>query len=150
MSLAVKSDATAKRIDLKREGGNLLGDDGLEAAVVISLFTHRQAEPSDELPDGTDNRRGWWGDAFARAPGHRKGSRLWLLARGTLGPKTAGEVKQYAEEALAWMLEDGVASAIEVTTERTRGGIRLAVSVHGPLGSASRWQGLWELRFDAI
>jgi len=48
----------------------------------------------------------------------RIGSRLWLLARAKLVPETAARAKEYAEEALAWLVADGVAARVEVQAER--------------------------------
>src|SRR5260363_120954 len=33
----------------------------LQIAVMISLFTDRQARPDDVIPDGSTDARGWWG-----------------------------------------------------------------------------------------
>ena len=88
----------------------------LVRAVFISLFTWRRAQPDDDLP-GTE-RMGWWGDSFAPVEGDRIGSRLWLLARAKLLPDTPAKAKEYAEEALQWLLDDGVAAKVDVQAER--------------------------------
>jgi len=90
--------------------------DPLVRAVVISLFTWRRANPDDDLP--ADLRMGWWGDSFPAVPGDRIGSRLWLLSRAKLLPETLARAKEYAEEALRWLVEDGVAARVEVEVER--------------------------------
>lgn len=90
--------------------------DPLPRAVIISLFTWARAKPADTLP-GTE-RCGWWGDSFAPVPGDRIGSRLWLLARTTITAHTVVRAKEYAQEALAWLVADGVASQIIVEAER--------------------------------
>jgi phage gp46-like protein len=87
-------------------GPGLVMDDGLQSAVVISLFTDRRADANDlptNAPGG--DRRGWWGDSFGDVPGDRIGSRLWLLAR------------EKAKEALQWLLDDGIASAVNVDAQ---------------------------------
>lgn len=94
-------------------GGSLQSGDDLTTAVIISLFTDRMAESSDQIPDGTTNRRGWWGDLGQDVP---IGSRLWLLTRSKLLPSIPKTAKGYVEEALKWMLNDKVASRIDVTT----------------------------------
>jgi phage gp46-like protein len=68
------------------------------------------------VPTGAD-RRGWWADAFDQVNALDKlapesfGSRLWLLMREKQLPKTRERVRDYVLEALAWMIEDGMASA---------------------------------------
>lgn len=88
----------------------------LVRAVIISLFTWRRANPDDELPG--DLKQGWWGDSFPPVANDRIGSRLWLLSRAKLLPETVARARDYAEEALAWLIEDGVASRVEVEAER--------------------------------
>ncbi len=99
---------------------DLAGDDGLETAIVVSLFTDRLAAEGDELPpqaDGAVDRRGWWGDSYAELAGDRIGSRLWLLARAKQVPATLRLAEQYAAEALQWLVDDGVASAVTTAAE---------------------------------
>jgi phage gp46-like protein len=83
----------------------------LETAVILSLFTDSQADADDVLPDRSRDRRGWWGDAGAPVP---LGSRLWLLSREKTTPATRLRAIQYANDALAWMIEDGVADQLDV------------------------------------
>jgi phage gp46-like protein len=118
----------------------------LVRAVVVSLFTWRRARPDDELPSGTA-RMGWWGDSFASVEGDRIGSRLWLLARAKLTVQTINRAREYAHEALAWLVEDGVASRVEVEVERLGvEGIAMACRITRSDGHAVdlRFSNAWE------
>lgn len=103
-------------IDGREAALGLESAEPLVRAVVISLFTWRRAQPDDVLPG--DMKMGWWGDTFPVVPNDRIGSRLWLLAREKLTAETVLRAREYAEEALRWLVEDGVASKIEVESER--------------------------------
>lgn len=108
--------------DLVIAGPSLDDDDGLETAVVISLFTDRRAQPGDALPQfahvgGLPDRRGWWGDSFAEVPGDRIGSRRWLLYREKLTPATVARLIEYDREALQWLIDDGIARAVNISAE---------------------------------
>ena len=109
--------------DLVVSGPSLDNDDGLETAVVISLFTDRRANEGDPLPDGVVQRRGWWGDSHATVPADQIGSRLWLLCREKQLPSVLARAREYAREALEWMIEDGVARAVNVTAEIVSNGV---------------------------
>lgn len=90
----------------------------LEQLVWISLFSDRRAGTDDELPDrGGDPvyRGGWWADTYT---GDAFGSKLWLLARSPVNATTLLKVRQYAEEALAWMVDAGIAARVDVAAER--------------------------------
>lgn len=95
-------------------------DEGLETAVIISLFTDRRANFDDILPNSSNRDfRGWWGDlASPLIEGDQIGSRLWLLEREKTLKTVLVRAKQYAEEALQWMIEDRIATKIEVDVER--------------------------------
>jgi len=117
----------------------LQDDDGLDTAVILSLFTDRRAEPSDVLPSGTD-RRGHWSDAFADVEGDLLGSRLWLLTREKQLPEVLVRTKNYCEEALAWMVDDGVASQVDVATFIPRIGILGAtIKIYRPTGETTQY-----------
>lgn len=98
--------------DWQTGGGGLLDGDDLDTAILISLFTDRLAR-SDDAIDG-DDRRGWWGDTGSEYP---IGSRLWLLRREKLTTKVALKAEDYANEALAWLVDDGVVTAISTNAQ---------------------------------
>ena len=108
-------------------GSPLAAADPLIRAVIISLFTWRRANPDDAV-DGS--RQGWWGDATASLTGDRIGSRLWLLSREKLLPETFNRAREYAREALQWLVDDQVAAAVDVAAERYgRAGLALVVTI---------------------
>lgn len=105
------------------------GLDPLARAVVISLFTWRRAKPDDVLPAG-DDRQGWFGDTFAEVQGDRIGSRLWLLSREKIVPETLARAREYSREALQWLVDDGVASRVDVTVSRVGlSGVSIGASI---------------------
>lgn len=115
--------------------------DDLARAVVNSLFCWRRAEPDDDLPG--KSRFGWWADTYAD---DRFGSRLWLLSRSKMTDDVAGRAESYAREALQWLLDDGVASEVDVTVERDgTDQLNLAVVITKPDQSklSARFQNVW-------
>lgn len=114
-TIAIAWDNQTGRGDWAREpSGHLALGDDLETAVWMSLFTDRRATDDDVLTDGTDDRRGCWTDTYTEKP---IGSRLWLLDRAKRLPETLRLAEGYAREALAWLVEDGVAARVDVTAE---------------------------------
>lgn len=117
--------------------GDLLREDGLETAVILSLLLDARARDDDALPDGSGDRRGWWADSAApAADGDRTGSRLWLLSREKTLPEVLRRARDYAEEALAWLVEDGAAKNVSVHAAMPRRGLlALTVVITLPDGS---------------
>lgn len=99
-----------------------LADDEISDVVALALFTWRRAAPSDPVPEGA-SRHGWW------AAPEGIGSRLWLLRSRTLTltPETLRTAEDYAREALAFLVTDGVASKVSATASRA--GLVLALSI---------------------
>jgi phage gp46-like protein len=144
--IALVWDTTKGAADFVVEDNDLLTDDGLETAVLLSLFLDRRAEDGDVLPDGETDRRGWWGDAFPVVEGDRIGSRLWLLARSKQTQEVVDRAKEYATEALQWLIDDKVAARVDVESEIVRNGIiGIGVSIHRPKQDVKnyRWNYTW-------
>ena len=123
-------------IDLDFGDGGTAIDDGLRTAVIISLFSDRKAEADDELPDGGKDLRGWWGDIHPQVEEDLIGSRLWLLSRSKQTASVLRRAETYARESLQWMLDDRVATLVEVTAENPRDGLlALAVRIQSTSGA---------------
>lgn len=129
--LALKIVDNCIDIGLNSSGTSMERDDGLESAVLISLFTDRRVSES-EIPDGETSHRGWWADEFAEASGDMIGSRLWVYERSKLTTQTAAAIQVRAKQALQWMLDDGVASEIAVTTSLIDKAIKIEVQIRKP------------------
>lgn len=132
-------------LDLCFEDDDLVTDEGLDTAIFLSLFLDARATP-DELPPGEENPRGWWGDLFSEDPGEKTGSKLWLLNRSTHTDENRALAKQFAEDALAWIVEDQVAQAVTVSIEKVSlEESKLSVVLSRPRGRKTdyRFEHLW-------
>jgi phage gp46-like protein len=144
--LALRWDGNTDSADIAVESNDLARDLGLDTAVMLSLFLDRRAADGDPLPDGESDRRGWWADALPVAEGDRIGSRLWLLARAKRTQETLTRAEEYVREALQWMLDDLVASRVEVTAEYAHtSALVLTVEIYRP-----GREGPTRYRFDRI
>lgn len=139
---------TALAADIAIESNDLATDEGLETAVLLSLFLDRRADDGDVLPDGETDRRGWWADAFPVANGDRIGSRLWMLARARQPDAAATRAEEYAREALAWLVDDRIAERVEVNIEIINTtGLGVDVVIYRPRNPDPvryRFDGVWQ------
>ena len=144
ITLAWHDDAAAA--DLLLAGGQLATDVGMRTAILISLFTDARAADDDALPQPGGDPRGWWGDALAADRGDGIGSRLWLLSREKITAATVNRARDYAEAALAWLVEDRVAKSVVVEVEAIRPQtLALSVAIERPTGPArDRYDFVWE------
>jgi len=91
--------------DFNLENGDIATSDGLEEAILNSLYTDARA----------DGQNGWWGDAYNK--GQPMGSKLWTLRNAKATLETKNLAKQYCLEALQWLLDEKIANKITVKTE---------------------------------
>ena len=84
---------------------------------------------------------GYWGDIANATLSDLTGSLLWLLAREKQLPQILGRAQQYCREALAWMVEDLIATRVEVTAEFVgQGWMLILVDIFKPTGSPVRYR----------
>jgi phage gp46-like protein len=127
------------RLDWSVSGGQLVTDSGLETAVLISLFTDRRVSDTSE-----GDSRGWWGDSYPDIQGDQIGSRLWQLAREKQTTALL-KARQYALEALQWMVTDGLVSRVNVNASvASQNALFLDISLQRSTGK------LQQLRFKAF
>ena len=117
---------------IKADGRDLQSDEGLETALLLSLFLDRRAEDDDQLPAEDGDLRGWWGNQFLDRRGDQYGSRIWLLSRAKKLPETARDAELYAREALAWLVDDRVLERFDVVAEVSDEMLALQVTVYRP------------------
>ena len=144
-------DVRVQYDDLKFDISYVLGDfetdEGLETAVLISLFSDQRVL-EEELPRGETERRGYWGDTISDFFNDRTGSKLWLLDRGKSDERTRNKVQEYAQSALQWLLDDGVASALSVSAQLVnRERVDLDIEIDRPQSRSKffyRFQLVWD------
>jgi phage gp46-like protein len=109
-------------------------DAGLSTAVYISLFTDARASV-EEGAEATD-LRGWWGDDFGAF-----GSKLWLLTRGKVTDEAIAFARVSAEEALAWLVDGGIARSVSaIVTRIGLYAISISISIVRPEGTNSTFR----------
>lgn len=132
--IALVWDNMNGRADFAIVNGDLLMDNGLNTALIISIFCDRQAAPGDVIPDGGSDPRGWWGDsAGAGIPGMLTGSGLWLEIPGLQTDAKLLALQNRVLTATAWMTSGTPAVADKVTCTATYpalGAVNISVSVY--------------------
>jgi phage gp46-like protein len=145
--IAIKYDPESMTFSWNVAAPGLAQDDGLETAVILSLFSDRRANADDVLPSG-DDRRGWWADTYADVEGDRWGSRLWLLDRSKQMPDILRKAEEYAREALQWLIEDRIVLTVQCAAEVVRDGVMgLTVTItrgNKPAQAQYRFEIFWK------
>ena len=88
------------------------------ALTIMSVFSNRLAAEADELPAGTSDRRGYWGDyLLPRIQGgvDRLGSKIWTLSRENVLQAVAARAEGFVVESLEWKLLTGEVITVDVT-----------------------------------
>lgn len=114
--IALFFDNKTREYDCRVANGDLIASNPLDSAVIISLMTWARAD-ADDVDEGAD-RYGWWGDKVDPENTYSMGSKLYLLKREKITNEVLAKAEDYIREALRWMIDDGVASEINVSLER--------------------------------
>lgn len=131
-------------IDFKIVDGDLAADNGLETAVLISLFSDLYVEPAN-LPESIEDPRGWWADSISDPPEDRIGSRLWIFERAKVTNEAAIGMRAAILEALAWLIDDGIAQTVNcVTTIIPNTRIDFEVEIFKPSGEDIPFKFAWD------
>jgi len=109
-------------IDIQLLPGDVAADNGLETAVLISLFSDARATDDMIKPEDRDgDLRGYWGDLGTESTG----SLLWTIKRAKQLQSVAAAARGYAQDALQWMITDKIAERIIVETSYPERGVML-------------------------
>ena len=128
--------------DLILDGAEFGTVDGLETAIVISLFTDARAKASQVK--SPDRRRGWVGNILNIETGRQLGSRLWVYDQSRLTPDIMNAVAEEAKRCLFWMVQDGVARSINAGVEKiSERAINIVIDIVTASGENRRYELLW-------
>lgn len=111
--------------------------DGLEASILVSLFSDRRAA-ADEVADPM-RRRGWIGNLISEVPGDNHGSGLWLYEQARMTGEVVVGVKAEAVQSLEWMVDERLIDTVDaqVISEPSKRQLTLLMSVTDPQGNES-------------
>lgn len=165
MDVAIIWNGAQARGDWSIQNSDLALGNPLQSAIMVSLFSDRVAPDTlsnldqdvgmSAAPDAAgsnhNDRRGWWGDAFAQEP---IGSRLWQLQRVIKAGQTSvlREAEAICQEALQWLIDDGVVASVRTSASWAKNTIptlQFSVTVTEPGTNATQqfyfswaWEGL--------
>ena len=129
--------------DFEIANGDFVMTNGLDTALIISLFADARADNS-EVPVPI-LRRGWWGDLVSDYPTYQTGSKLWLLNQARSNLETLNLSKTYMQNSLSWLTDDKLASKINVDAAFTTNGIGLQVTIYTPQNQVNNYAyNLWQ------
>lgn len=143
--IAIEYKSQIKEYDISILNGDLKECDDLDSAVIISLFTWARAAAGEV--DENAPRFGWFGDKIDADSTDSTGSKLYLLKRKKITNQTIMDSREYIEQALQWMIEDGVATEIKAEVERNASDVNRADAlvqiVRGDRSRTMKFNDLW-------
>lgn len=130
--------------DIVRDAGNALRDATLESAVVMSLGTYASAV------DGSTDEGGFWGEPYLGLDrGGVFGDRVWSIPATLDRESKLRLAEQHGRAALQWMINDGLARAIEVVATNPQSGV-LARTFTITRANGEKYTTLWEQTLAAF
>ena len=143
MSQDVKLEKDADGVfDLVEENGDIASVDGLETAIITSLFTDARTS-SGEVP-AAYNRRGFSGNLLRIDDDYELGSELWVLDQARLDQKTENRAKDFTYKCLLWMISIGLVESIEVSVvKQDVRGVFIGIELFKASNLVERYTTLW-------
>lgn len=104
----------------------------IEGWIIGQLLTRGEVSCEEHVLRKRDG--GWWADSFRKPAGQfRSGSKLWSLQWSFVTNEALIMAKQFANQALQYLLAWGIASTLKIDTSYvSRNVMRLQVKVIGP------------------
>ena len=124
--LSLSFDDATQRADLVVAGNDLATGGDLRTAVILSLFTDRGSAWQDSLE------------------GVALGSRLFGLRRAKRTQATLLQARDYCQEALAWLVSDGVAASVAVQTAWQGTILQIGITIAQATGPGAQFSFVWE------
>jgi phage gp46-like protein len=111
------------------ENGDLEKDYSFGTTIALSIIGRRRATAAEVATP--ENRGGWIGNILADVAGFEAGSKGWLLRQSRMRSNTHASMKNYHQEALEWMKEDGLAKEIIIVSQQNLSGINEEINIDG-------------------
>lgn len=123
------------------DNGDILTEDSLYTAILMSLFCERRADAS-EVPDNA-RRRGWIGNEAT--PGFEIGSKLWIYEQARITRSVLNGIADAASDGFQWLVDDGIAVSIETRALLQNGKPLLEVQMLRPSSQVDKqYFALWD------
>lgn len=138
----LKYDPNLGVYDLQLDGADFASVDGMETAIVTSLFTDARA-PENRVPTA-QRRRGWIGNILTIGQRRELGSLLWTLDQARITQNTMNNARVDAQACFNWMVEDGAARSINVNVvQQDRSSINIDIQYTDLDNQTERFTTLW-------
>lgn len=117
--------------DEKGNAGGLRARAALHTATLLLIFTDRRLDDDEATPDDSGDPRGWWGDSvkLPGEPDEPQNSLLWTLERGVLNDESAFLAKDYCEDSLHILKDQGAVARSDVETAANVAAGRLEIMI---------------------
>lgn len=102
--------------------GDLQRDESFDTSINCALLTDGRADNSEVKH--IEKQRGTIVDIFTEK---RNGSKLWLLEQARANLDAKNRARDYAKNALNYLIEKGYVKDIEITSKLTQNGISLTI-----------------------
>ena len=108
--------------------GDFITTQGLDTALLMSIYVDKRAA-SSEVP-ASELRRGWWGNLAGNYANYEIGSKLWLLMQARNNNETLNLAKTYTYDCLQWLIQDQLATRIEVVDNFVDLNLLLSIKIY--------------------
>lgn len=142
MTIDVKLTQDGKGWHLDFENGDIAKTDGLDTAILMSVFSEKRASSSEVSKP--DLRRGHFINEFSRVLNYQIGSLFWLYtSQSILSDSVIRKLEIAITNGLSWMITDGMYSKTNVSVKKVSGGLEIDIELINKLHENSKYFNLF-------
>lgn len=116
--------------DIDFENGDFALTDGLDTAILLSIFAEKRATRS-QVEDPL-KRRGHFSNEFASVEGYQVGSTQWLFTEQAENSESnTTQLENSIKDGLRWFVDDKICKKINVNANQKSNGVDVDIELQG-------------------
>lgn len=128
--------------DINFSGGDIEATQGLDSAIYLSILSENRAS-SSQIKDSR-SRRGHFANEFNNIQNSEVGSLVWYYTQQAVNTQANASLIQNAiRDSLSWILDQGIASDLEVNIERKGNGLTINIELISELTPENQYYNLF-------
>ena len=142
MAIDIKLNQGTYQWDIDFSGGDIETTQGLDSAIYLSILSEKRASAS-QVKDAR-LRRGHFINEFNNIQNSEVGSLVWYYSGQAVNNESNASLIQDAiTDSLSWILDQGIASDLEVSVERRVGGLNIDIELISELTPENQYYNLF-------
>ncbi len=142
MAIDIKLNQGTYHWDIDFSGGDIETTQGLDSAIYLSILSENRASAS-QIKDAR-LRRGHFTNEFNNIQNSEVGSLVWYYSGQVVNTESnASLIQEAITDSLSWILDQGIASDVDVSVVRVGSGLTVSIELKSELKPENQYYNLF-------